>query len=71
MDRHPASAMRSSRSQKTSSVSVDPTGSKRPPTSSRSRKLPLCPMSQSRPPWAREKGWVLAALFCPQVAVRM
>ena len=63
--------MRLSRSQKTSSVSVEPTGSKRPSTTRRSRKLPLWPKSQSRPPCARENGCVFASLFWPHVAVRM
>ena len=73
MLRAPRSASHARKRQKISSVSVDPTGWKAGSRSASTRclRLPLWPTSQSRPPYARQKGWVLASLMLPQVAVRM
>ena len=65
--------MRLKSSQKTSSVSVEPTGSKRSPRGARGDASGCrCARGASR---ARrscaEKGCVLASLICPHVAVRM
>jgi len=69
---HPWSERRPSSSQRSASLSLEPTGSKIGwgRREGRARRLPEWAKSQSRRPQARANGWVLASVAPPQVAVR-